>query len=197
MSFIRWAACRQPLWGAYRLHSYYMHRYDNSICDLWFLVKTLSFGGWDKDTRGPFQKWSELLTLRVRKLWTLNEIYMCQCMSKIFWVKLQRVQTNQSKPKPCTCSVKNLEKYFQIWGRGILIFMVISDVYSSFIPIKTTFTKYCFTAVMLLPGSFEIYWVRQYLVNFYGSGMHSNCNCLQDLANFHTVVSGMANCPNF
>ena len=31
---------------------------------------------------------------------------------------------------------------------------------------------------------------------FHESGGHSKCNCLQDLANFHSG-SGLANCPNF
>ena len=47
----------------------------------------------------------------------------------------------------------------------LLSFMIISDVCTlmSFIPDKTAFTKHCLTQ---LPGSFEIHWVRQYLVNF-------------------------------
>ena len=49
------------------------------------------------------------------------------------------------------------------------MFMVISDVYRSFIPNETTFTKYCLTQwIPKLPGSIEIHWVRQYLVNFTG-----------------------------
>ena len=46
-------------------------------------------------------------------------------------------------------------------------FTVISDVYRSFIPNKTTFTKYCLTQwIWKLHGSFEIHPVRQYLANF-------------------------------
>ena len=41
--------------------------------------------------------------------------------------------------------------------------------YMSFIPSKTTFTKYCLTQwISKLPGSFEIHWVRQYLAYFLG-----------------------------
>ena len=44
-----------------------------------------------------------------------------------------------------------------------------SDFYKAFIRNKTTFTKYCLTQwIPKLPGSFEIHWVRQYLVNFTG-----------------------------
>ena len=51
----------------------------------------------------------------------------------------------------------------------LLSLMVISDVHSSFIPNKTTFNKYCLTQwISKLLGSFEILWVRQYLVNFMG-----------------------------
>ena len=48
--------------------------------------------------------------------------------------------------------------------------MVISDsVYRSFIPNKTTFPKYSLTYwISKLPRSFEIHWVRQYLLNFKG-----------------------------
>ena len=42
-------------------------------------------------------------------------------------------------------------------------------VYRSFIPNKTTFTRYCLTQwISNLRKSFEIHWVRQYLVNFTG-----------------------------
>ena len=48
-------------------------------------------------------------------------------------------------------------------------FVVISDVYRAFIRNKTTFTKYCLTQwISKLPGSFEIDWVRQYMVNLMG-----------------------------
>ena len=51
----------------------------------------------------------------------------------------------------------------------LLSFIVISDIYKSFIPNKTTFTQYCLSqCISKLPGSFEIHWVRQYLVNFTG-----------------------------
>ena len=51
----------------------------------------------------------------------------------------------------------------------LLSFMVISDVYMAFIWNKTTFTKYFLTQwISKLPGSFEINWVSQYLVNVMG-----------------------------
>ena len=70
-------------------------------------------------------------------------------------------------------------------------FMLISDVYRSFIQNKTTFTKYCLTQwISKLPRSFEIHWVRQYLANVMGlAGMLNTrftTQGLQDRANFHT-----------
>ena len=50
----------------------------------------------------------------------------------------------------------------------ILSFTVISDVYRSFIPNKTTFTKYCLTQWISKLCSFEIHLVREYLANFMG-----------------------------
>ena len=56
-------------------------------------------------------------------------------------------------------------------------FMVISDVYKSFIPNRNTSIWYCFTQwITKLPGSFEIHWVRQYLVNFLGLAGMINLN---------------------
>ena len=53
--------------------------------------------------------------------------------------------------------------------------MIISDVYRSFIPNKTTFTTYCLTQwISNSPGSFESHWVRQYPGKFHGSGRHSS-----------------------
>ena len=49
----------------------------------------------------------------------------------------------------------------------VVSFMVISDVYGSFIPNSTTFSKYCFRQwISKLTDSFEIHRVRQYLENF-------------------------------
>ena len=48
-------------------------------------------------------------------------------------------------------------------------FTVISDIYVSSIPNKTTFVEYCLTqCISKLLGSFEIHWVRQHLVKFMG-----------------------------
>ena len=49
----------------------------------------------------------------------------------------------------------------------LLGFTIISDVCRSFIPNKTTFTK-SYSMDFKDPGSLEIHWVRQYLVNFTG-----------------------------
>ena len=50
---------------------------------------------------------------------------------------------------------------------GLTIDLKISNDYKSFIPNKTTFTKYCLTqGISKFHGSFEIHWVRQHLVNF-------------------------------
>ena len=67
----------------------------------------------------------------------------------------------------------------------LLSFTVISGVYRSFITNKTTFTKYFLTEwIPKFPGSFEIRWVRQYLVNFTGLADIAN-KIVQDRANFH------------
>ena len=60
-------------------------------------------------------------------------------------------------------SVKKRRKIFTVLTyKLLLIFMVISDVYRSFIQNKTMFTKYCLTQwISKLQGSFEIHWVRQ------------------------------------
>ena len=71
-------------------------------------------------------------------------------------------------------SVKKLRKLCT--GPAYMLFYsstVISDVQRSFIPNKTLlnvyFTKYCLTQrISKLPRSFEIHWVRQYLVNCLG-----------------------------
>ena len=51
----------------------------------------------------------------------------------------------------------------------ILSHKVNSDVFRSFMPNKSTFSKYCLTQwISKLPRSFEIQWARQYLVNVTG-----------------------------
>ena len=65
--------------------------------------------------------------------------------------------------------VSKFGKYLQVRHTLLLSYTVILDVCRSFIPIKTTFAKYCLSKCILkLPGCFEIHWVRQYLVNFTG-----------------------------
>ena len=84
--------------------------------------------------------------------------------------------------------VKNYKKIFTgPTHRLLLSFTVISEVYRSFIPHKTAFTKYCLTQwISKFPGSFEIHWVRQYQVNFMDrSGGHSKYKYLKDWVNFH------------
>ena len=52
---------------------------------------------------------------------------------------------------------------------SLLCLTTISDVYRSLIPSEIIFTKYLLTQwISKLLGSFEIHWVRQYLVNFTG-----------------------------
>ena len=74
--------------------------------------------------------------------------------------------------------------------------MVISDVYRSFIRNKTTFTKYCLTQwISKLPWSFEIHWVRHYLVNFtcLAGILYNYLHDLEGQANFHMPQA----CSNF
>ena len=65
---------------------------------------------------------------------------------------------------------QKLGKIFTVLTYNLLFsFTATSDVYWSFISNKTTFTKYYLTVwISEPPGSFEIHWVRQYLVNFMG-----------------------------
>ena len=76
----------------------------------------------------------------------------------------------------------------------LLSFKVISDVYMSLIPNTciTTFTKY-----FLLPRSFEIHWVRQYLVNFMVLVGIVNATVYRAEPIFTGDVSGIANYSNF
>ena len=51
----------------------------------------------------------------------------------------------------------------------LLSFTVISDVYRLIIQNKTKYTKYCLTQwFSKIPSCFEIYWVKQNLVNLIG-----------------------------
>ena len=76
----------------------------------------------------------------------------------------------------------------------ILSFTVISDVYRSFIPSKTTFTKYSLTKLISkLLGSFEIHWVSLYLLNF--MGMVGIVNLF--VYKTKPIFKGLKNCPDF
>ena len=68
----------------------------------------------------------------------------------------------------CSIQCKKLGKILTgLTYKLLSSFMVISDVYRSFTQNKTTFTEYFLTQwISKLPGSFEIHWVKQYLVNF-------------------------------
>ena len=78
----------------------------------------------------------------------------------------------------------------------LLSLTLISYVYMSFIPNITILTKYCLTLwISKLPGSFEIQWVRQYLVNI--TGLAGIVNATVNMIEQFSSVSGMANCPNF
>ena len=73
-----------------------------------------------------------------------------------------------------------------------LSFVVISDVYRSRIPNKTTFTKYCLTQwISRHPGCLKIHRVRPYRVNF--SGLVGILNELFTRPSQFSQVSGMAN----
>ena len=75
--------------------------------------------------------------------------------------------------------------------RLLLGFAIISDFYMSFIPNKTTFTKYCLTQwISKLPGSFEIHWVTQYLVNFMGLAGIVNTNVYKTKPTFTGLEPG-------
>ena len=53
----------------------------------------------------------------------------------------------------------------------------LSHLLTQVIRNRSTFTKYCLTqCISKLPGSFEIHWVRQYLVNFAGLAGIVNTN---------------------
>ena len=76
---------------------------------------------------------------------------------------------NPSIPSPVHSGKKFGEIFTGSSFKLLLSFMVISDVYRSFLRNKTIFIKFCLTQwISKLPGSFEIHWVRQYLVNFMG-----------------------------
>ena len=91
--------------------------------------------------------WWGVLYNQNRKIYNLHT--QCYKLGKIF-----------------TCSTYKL----------LLCFTVIPDVYKSFFPNKTTYTKYCLTQ-----------WISKLSVRgkFLGSGGHSKRNYLQDRANFH------------
>ena len=69
-----------------------------------------------------------------------------------------------------TIQCQQLRKIFTgLTYKFLLSFMVMSDVYRSFIPNKTVFTRYfIIQRISKLPGSFEIHRVRLYLLNFTG-----------------------------
>ena len=93
-----------------------------------------------------------------------------------------------------TVAVSTLRKIFTgLKHKSFLSFMVISDVNRSFIPNKTTFTKYCLTHwISKLPRSFEIHRIRQYLVNFTGLVGIVNTTIYKTEPSLRH-----GNCPNF
>ena len=77
------------------------------------------------------------------------------------------------KWRVCILWLKQCQKWGQIFTglmrKLYLRFTIISDVYRSFMPNKTAYTKDCLTQwISKLLGSFEIHWGRRYLVNFTG-----------------------------
>ena len=84
-------------------------------------------------------------------------------------------------------TVSNIRNIFTgLTNKLLLSFIVISDMYRSYIPNQTTFTKYFLTQwISKLPGSFEIHWSRQHRVNFTGLAEH----CLEQTKLLsHTVI---------
>ena len=63
--------------------------------------------------------------------------------------------------------------------------MVISDVYRSIIPNKTTFTKHILTQWISNPRELWNPLSKAVHGKFHGSGEHKKRNFLQDRANFH------------
>ena len=93
---------------------------------------------------------------------------------------------NTSHPETCdSITVVIIRKSIYISDQKFTLnFMVILNVYRCFIANETVFTKYCLTPwISKLPRSFEIHWVRQYLLTFTGPMGMIKCNCLQ--VNFH------------
>ena len=87
--------------------------------------------------------------------------YMCQLNGIVIGGTLISDHLNVKAPditKSSVCSKVCWISYF--WAS------VISDVYTYLIPNKTTFIKHCLTP--WISKLREIYWVRQYLVNFTG-----------------------------
>ena len=73
----------------------------------------------------------------------------------------------------------------------LLSLMVISAICRSFIPNRTTFAKYCLTHwISKLPVSFEIHWVRQYLINLIGLAGIVNAMVCKTKPNFTGVWHG-------
>ena len=110
----------------------------------WFTGNEMSITGWDwyfKITAtSPREKWVKLMVYQ--------------------W--LWRSETSSGVKIP---------NYYTVWSLTLAAddLTVISDIYRSFKPNKTTFTKYCLAQwVPKLPRSVEIRWVRQYMVNFTG-----------------------------
>ena len=104
-----------------------------------------------------------------RTFWILrliHDVILKVEWTKFDWVRLCNLSSN----------IQYIPSYLQCWKLGkiftgltytlLLSVTVISNIYMSFIRNKTT---YCLAQwISKLPGSFEIHWVRQYLVNFMG-----------------------------
>ena len=122
-----------------------------------------------------------------------NTTYRVQSIVVIIGLTL-----TQFSPIMACLQYKKFVKIFIIPTYKLLSsFMVISDVCKSFIPIKTTFAKYCLTQLdFKAPRELWNPLSKAVPGKFLGSGRQNNHKCLQDRANF-TQVSGMANCPYF
>ena len=80
------------------------------------------------------------------------------------------------RPRHITTTLSKNKKTFTGPTYNLLWrFSVFSNVHRSFIPNKTTLTKCCLTQLISkLIGSFEIHWVKQYMIKFKGLADISN-----------------------
>ena len=134
-----------------------------------------------------------------------------------FWYNSEEIRVNVNRSKVITSNAKSIKvtlylimifqnvlyitfaesklgKFFSSAHMVLMSFMIIANDYKSFILNITTCTKRCVTQwIWKLLESFEIYRVRQYLVNLTGLAGTINLRVYKtDL-----IFSGIGNCLNF